>query len=156
MRRRAVVACFVCLAGWLTPGTAGARKEQAFRYPFVRVWDTAVRLVRVDLESPIGEKSREDGYFLFEFPNNGKAVPGSLEVVRIGDNEVRVVVQVPAMPTYVEQMILDKLQKKLTGEYGLPVLPPAKDVKKEPAPTESDKAGAKKPAPTTKPGDKTK
>lgn len=130
VRRRLLALCIACIAVVLAPAGAHARRDQTFRYPFARVWEAAVRLMRVDLESPIGEKNRDDGYFLFDFPHNGKTTPGSIEVVRASDAEVRVVVQVPAMPTYVEQMILDKLAKKLIAEYGdpRPLPAPASDV----------------------------
>lgn len=132
----------------LATGTAQARREQVFRYPFLRVWETAVRLLRVDFESPIGEKNRDDGYFLFEFPYNGKPTPGSVEVVRGDAGEIRVVIQVPAMPSYVEQMILDKLGRKLTAEYGAPVEAPraAEPVAAKPG-SKAGAADAKSPAP---------
>lgn len=119
--QRALLTCgLACATLLVATGGAQARREQSFRYPYTRVWETAVRLLRVDLESPIGEKNRDDGYFLFEFPYNGKPTPGSVEVVRVEDGAVRVVIQVPAMPSYVEKMILDKLARKLASEYGAP------------------------------------
>lgn len=154
MRRVLLVGVLACATLLLATGTAQARREQAFRYPFLRVWETAVRLLRVDFESPIGERNRDDGYFLFDFPYNGKPTPGSVEVVRTDAGEVRVVIQVPAMPSYVEQMILDKLARKLTAEYGAPVEAPrlAEPVAAKPG-TKAGAADAKKPAPE-KPGRK--
>ena len=142
----------MCATLLVAASGAQARREQAFRYPYTRVWETAVRLLRVDLESPIGEKNRDDGYFLFEFPYNGKPTPGSVEVVRVDDGSVRVVVQVPAMPSYVEQMILDKLARKLTSEYGAPPAQPAAVPVATAKPAASE---GKKPSASEKPGDKT-
>jgi hypothetical protein len=147
--RRVLLACLLACGGLVaTAGVAHARREHAFSYPFVRVWETAVRLLRVDFASPIGEKNREDGYFLFEYPYNGKSHPGSLEVVRAGEGRVRVVVQIPAMPSYVEQMVLDKLERKLASEYGAPPEPTRKEPT-APAPVAPAKTGAdpKPPAP---------
>ena len=87
-----------------------------------------MRLVRVDLDCPINEKDRDDGYFFFEYSDRGKQHPGSIELVGLSDNgvdQVRVIVQVPAMPAYVEAMILEKLGRKLEQEFGAPKGAPA-------------------------------
>lgn len=117
------------------PPSASARREATFGYPISRVWTAAVRLVRVDLECPISEKDKDDGYFFFEYSDRGKKYPGSVELVNMqdsGGDQVRVIVQVPAMPAYVEAMILDRLNRKLEQEFGPPKQPaPAKPPSKE-------------------------
>jgi hypothetical protein len=110
----------------LWAGGAQARREQTYSYPFSRVWTAAVRMLRVDFESAITEKDKDSGYFLFNFADAGKIHPGSIEVVRIQNGNlesVRVVVQVPALPTYFEQMMLDRLARKLGQDYGQPPTP---------------------------------
>lgn len=117
----------------LSPPLAAARREATFSYPISRVWTAAIRLVRVDLECPISEKDRDDGYFFFEYSDRGKTYPGSVELVSLqdsGGDHVRVIVQVPAMPAYVEAMILDKLGRKLEQEFGPPKAGPAPSPKK--------------------------
>lgn len=125
-------------------GEAHARREQAFAYPFLRVWEAAVRLVRVDFASPISERNREDGYFLFEFAHEGEQHPGSVEIIRHGD-EVRVVIQVPAMPSYVEQMLLDRLDRKLRADYGEPSARPRDEPGGEKKPAEGTKKAERGP-----------
>jgi hypothetical protein len=113
---------------FLFTGHAEARREQTYPYPFSRVWTAAIRMLRVDFESPITEKDKDSGYFLFTYPDAGKQLPGSVEVIKVvenGSETVRVVVQLPAMPTYVEQMMLDRLGRKLGQEYGQPAQKPA-------------------------------
>jgi len=59
-----------------------------------------------------------------------------VELVRIedqGGGPIRVVIQIPAMPSYIERMLLDKLHKKLIHEYGEPITPPKKPVEPPPA-----------------------
>ena len=110
-----------------SPLPAAARRESTFAYPLSRVWTAAVRLVRVDLECPVTEKDRDDGYFFFEYSDRGKKYPGSVELVSLqtsGGDQVRVIVQVPAMPAYVEAMILERLGRKLEQEFGAPKAPP--------------------------------
>lgn len=108
---------------FLFTGHAEARREQTYPYPFSRVWTAAIRMLRVDFESPITEKDKDSGYFLFTYPDAGKQLPGSVQVIKMmenGNESVRVVMQLPAMPTYVEQMMLDWLGRKLGQEYGQP------------------------------------
>jgi hypothetical protein len=110
------------------PLPAAARREATFGYPISRVWTAAVRLIRVDLECAINEKDRDDGYFFFDYSDRGKTYPGSVELVTLQDSgadHVRVIIQVPAMPAYVEAMILDRLARKLEQEFGPPKAAPA-------------------------------
>jgi len=121
------------------PGRAGARVEESFDYPFEEVWSSAVRMLRVDLRFPVTDKDKDNGFLLFEYEDRGRRVPGSLEVFpersdRGGarDDEggrraprVRVTVQVPAMPSYVERMLVDRLERKLEQDWGAPI-PPAR------------------------------
>jgi hypothetical protein len=115
---------------WVSaPPSASARREATFAYPISRVWTAAVRLVRVDLDCAVTEKDKEDGYFFFEYTDHGKKFPGSVELVTTqdsGGDQVRVIVQVPAMPAYVEGMILDRLTRKLEQEFGAPKTPAGK------------------------------
>ena len=122
MRPLALALLFVLLAA----GGAQAKREQSFQYPYSRVWGSALRMLRVDFESPITEKDQDSGYFLFDFPDGGKQHPGSVELVRSTENgveTVRVAIQVAALPTYVEQMLLDRLTRKLNEEFGAPIAP---------------------------------
>jgi hypothetical protein len=132
-------ACAVVLA-W-TP-VVQAKREQSFSYPYSRVWTAALRMLRVDFNSPITEKDRESGYFLFEYPDGGKSYEGSAEIVRVTENGVetaRVVFQMPGLPSYYEQMLLDRLTRKLEQDYGSP--PEAKPPAEEPAKDRPKKEG---------------
>ncbi|HKP55569.1 MAG TPA: hypothetical protein VJV78_02550 [Polyangiales bacterium] len=118
---------------WVSaPPSASARREATFSYSISRVWTAAVRLIRVDLECPVTEKDKEDGYFFFEYSDRGKKYPGSVELVNMqdsGGDQVRVIVTVAAMPAYVEGMILDRLNRKLEQEFGPPKAPSGKPTK---------------------------
>ena len=140
-------------------GPAYAKREVTFNYPYSRVWTAAVRLMRVDFEANITEKDRDDGYFLFDYPERGKTVSGSMELVAVKQGEteaVRVVLQIPALPTYVETMIMERLGKKLEQEFGAPK--EAKRPDSAPSKDESDGSGdgdkTKPSAPKAKPSDK--
>ncbi len=113
-------------------GDAGASVSYETPYSFEQTFGTAMRLIRVDLGCIITEKDPANGYLLFEYtsPESGARVHrGSLEIVR-GRESTHVAVQLPTLPRYHEQMILDALNKKLTAEHGSP---PAKP-KPSPAP----------------------
>ncbi len=133
------------VALFLMPAQANARLQTEYRYNFEQVWNAALRMVRVDLRLPISDKDADTGYLLFDYIDHGKAFPGSIELVR-GERERRavtkVVVQVQGMPAYVEQMLVDRLARKLRDEYGEPLAPPKPAPEKPVAPEDGD---AKKP-----------
>lgn len=120
----------IALALCLGPGRAMARTKGEVTYPFTSVWTTLVRLVRVDLGCAITEKDKDEGYVLFDYQDAGRTVPGTIELVRSkrgSVEQVSLVVQIPAMPSYVERMVIDRLERKLREELGAPrtATPPA-------------------------------
>jgi hypothetical protein len=116
-----------------------AKSAYESSYGFDRTWNAGMRLVRVDLGLKISEKDEGAGYLLFDYksPESGnKPVPGSMEFVRSKDTgAVRVIVQIPQMPGYHEQVLVDQLARKLRNEYGDPPKTP-------PAPAAPKDAGA--------------
>jgi hypothetical protein len=108
----------------LSTETASAKSAYESSYGFERTWNAGMRLVRVDLNLKISEKDEGAGYLLFDYtsPETGKKpVPGSMEFVRSKENgAVRVIVQIPQMPGYHEQVLVDQLARKLRSEYGDP------------------------------------
>ena len=113
----------------LSPATSQAKKTADFRHTYDQVWGAAIRMIRVDQGYAIKDRDQAVGYFLFDYRDDGRTYPGSVELVRIkdqGGGSIRAVVQIPAMPSYIERMLLDKLTKKLVHEYGEPEPPPKK------------------------------
>ena len=97
-------------------------------------------MIRVDQGYPIKDRDQTVGYFLFDYRDDGRTYPGSVELVRIedqGGGPIRAVIQIPAMPSYIERMLLDKLKKKLVDEHGEPIPPPPPGKPSEP-PAESE------------------
>jgi len=116
--------------------SASAKATYESPYSYERTWNAALRMVRVDMNFKVLEKDQESGYLLFEYksPESGnKATPGSFEIVRGKDEQspVRVVAQLPQMPQYHEQALIDALAQKMRAEYGEP--PP----KKKPQPPDA-------------------
>lgn len=121
-------ACLIVCA-LLVPATGNAKKTADFRHSYDQVWGAAIRLIRVDQNYPIKDRDETVGYFLFDYRDDTRMHPGSVELVRIedqGGGPIRVVMQIPSMPSYIERMLLDKLRKKLIDEYGEPAAPPKK------------------------------
>ena len=124
MRLWTAIAVTVAL---LSPATGHAKKTEDFRHTYDQVWGAAIRLIRVDQGYPIKDRDQSVGYFLFDYKDDNRTFPGSVELVRIedqGGGDIRVVIQIPAMPSYIERMLLDKLKKKLVDEHGEPIPPP--------------------------------
>lgn len=106
---------------------AAARRSDDHAYQFEQVWGTVVRLVRVDYGFEVRDRDPDIGYVLFDYRDGNRTYPGSFELIRTevrGQSQVRVTLQVPAMPSYIERMMLDKLQRKLLEDYGQPLPPP--------------------------------
>lgn len=140
-RLRAVTVCIgLALGAPLAFGTeeASAKSSYESAYGFDRTWNAGMRLVRVDLGLKISEKDESAGYLLFDYvsPESGKKpVPGAMEFIRSKDTgTVRVLVQIPQMPGYHEQVLVDSLARKLRSEYGDPP-------KKQPVPSGPKDAG---------------
>jgi hypothetical protein len=148
MQRFLLIGAFVLAL----PSLAFARSESEFAYPVSQVWTIAIRLLRIDLDCPISEKDKDEGYFFFEYRDDKRTFPGSAELIPAtvsGVKGVRVVIQLPALPRYVERMILDRLARKLDQELGRPIQQQKDD--KQPA---EDKPTEKKPDDKQKPPDK--
>lgn len=114
----------VAAAVVLSSAPASAKSGYDSTYGFERTWNAGLRLVRVDLGLKVTEKDDNVGYLLFDYksPESGaKPVPGSMEFIRSKEGgSVRVVVQIPQMPGYHEQVMVDQLSRKLRLEYGDP------------------------------------
>ncbi|MET0342325.1 MAG: hypothetical protein ABW252_15080 [Polyangiales bacterium] len=135
----ALGACFVRTPHALA--VPSARRQRELPYGFAQVWSTALRLVRVDLRLPVTDRDQEGGYVMFTWLVGDKGFPGSLELSPQGGDKVATVVvaQVEGQPSYVAQMLLDRLEKKLRTELGAP--PPARPRPPSRPPAEVD-AGA--------------
>jgi len=134
-------AFLIALALLFIPDIAHARREVRLQYPLSRVWTSAVRLMRVDMRCNVTEKDRKDGYMLFDYPQDGRMHASSLEVFEVtedGRKHVKVILQVQGMPNYVELMLLDKLERKLKTDFGLP-----KQERADPRPAAPAKEDAK-------------
>ena len=91
-------------------------------YTYEQTYGSALRLLKVDLGLTITEQDPAWGYLLFEYSSResgGKKSRGSFEFVRSRDG-VQVWLQLAAMPSYHERVIIDKLAHKLLEEHGTP------------------------------------
>jgi len=127
----------------LTAPGANAKSTYESAYGYDRTWNAAVRLVRVDNRWKVTEQDDHNGYLLFDYksPNDARATPGSLELVRGRDDDapVSVLAQLPQMPQYHEQVLLNALASKMKREYGDP------PVHHKPAPSDPPDAGSDAP-----------
>ena len=135
----AIVGLTLCL----TTGNAHARAAHESPYTYRQTFGTALRLIKVDLAMRVLETNSEWGFFIFEYksPASGKRKNrGTVQFVK-QDAKVRVAVDVPQMPLHHEQMLVDKLKRKLSQEHGSPPQAPQK-----PEPPKEDGPEKKKPA----------
>jgi hypothetical protein len=111
----------------VAPHVAHARRTTDLGYRYDQVWTAAVRLVRVDYGFNVTERDQDLGFVMFDYIEAGRTFNGSIEVVRtsdaLGRERVRVVVVIQGQPEYVERMVMDRLERKLRGDYGAPPRP---------------------------------
>jgi hypothetical protein len=120
------LALFAASMVWLALSRApDANASAAYSSPYTyeQTFGTMLRMLRVDMGFKIVERDKELGFIMFEYtsPEAGTRVtPGSAELIDNKEAGVRVNVQLPQMPRYHEQMIVDQLAKKLEAEHGAP------------------------------------
>lgn len=114
----------VCLAlaglTWSHPTVA--KTTHASPYSYEQTYGSVLRLVKVDLGLTVTDQDAQWGYLMFEYtsPESGnRKTRGSFELVRVRD-AVQVALQLPALPSYHERVIMDKLTRKLVDEHGAP------------------------------------
>jgi len=133
-----VAAVVVCAL--VTPARVDAKVTFDSPYTLAQTFNSALRLVRVDLGLTVTEKDPSVAYVLFDYKSTEsgqRIVPGSIQMLDAG-RSVKVVVQLGAMPRYHEQVMIDALAKKLRDEYGEPAARPAR---REPVDAGPDSGG---------------
>ncbi len=109
--------------GLTSSGVADAEVSYDSAYRYKQVFGSALRLVKVDMGMTVSETNAEWGYFLFVYQSreSGKRKNrGAFTFVEQDDGSVRVSLQMPQMPGYHEQLIVDKLKLKLHADHGAP------------------------------------
>jgi len=106
----------------LAASTAWARAEAEVGYTREQAFSAALRYLRVDLGYEVTEKDPDAAYWLFSFaaPEVArKTAHGSIEVIQ-RKRTVRVLISLPELPSYREEVLKRGLLDKLRTEYGEP------------------------------------
>jgi hypothetical protein len=128
---------------------AQARSEAEVGYTREQTFSAALRYLRVDLAYEVTEKDPDAAYLLFTFTDpelQKKAAHGSIEVVQ-RDRRVRLVVSLPELPSYREDVLKRGLLEKLHAEYGEPPAGGGGEEPKKPAPKPDEPAPEPPPSP---------
>jgi hypothetical protein len=132
----ALALCGVVLSSLVVSPPAGARAEIDIGYSREQTFSAALRYLRVDLAYEVTEKDADAAYLLFSFSDpelEKKTGHGSIEVVQ-RERTVRVLVSLPELPSYREEVLKRGLLEKLHTEYGEPPAPSGGDESKKPPP----------------------
>lgn len=108
--------------GMLISTDANARTAFQSSYTLDQNYGSALRMIRVDMGLKVTEKDPESAYIMFEYKSNEsgqKVTPGSIEMVP-QQGAVQVIVQLPQMPQYHEEVMANSLRKKLQQDHGDP------------------------------------
>lgn len=144
-----------CLAAALSalcalPRPVAARSEAEVGYTREQAFSAALRYLRVDLSYEVTEKDPQAAYLLFSFSDPAlqkKTGHGSIELVQ-RDKVVRILVNLPELPSYREELLKRGLLEKLRTEYGEPPAPaPPEPPKKAPAKPDEPPVDGKAPPP---------
>jgi hypothetical protein len=131
----------ISLALSMGAGVASARSEAEVLYTQQQTFSAALRYLRVDLAYEVTEKDPDAAYLLFTIAppsKNEEPARGSIEVVQ-RDDSVRVLVSLPKLPGYQEDLIKRGLLQKLQSEYGEPPRrKKPRDPESEPKPEEGE------------------
>lgn len=132
---------------------AFGRSEAEVTYTREQTFSAALRYLRVDLAYEVTEKDPNAAYLLFSFPApelEQKSAHGSIEVIQT-ERSVRLLVSLPQLPAYREDVLKSGLLQKLRTEYGEP---PRREKEKEaprrgkePKTPEGEGGNAEKPEP---------
>ena len=116
--RSTITSALLCAALLLggTAEPAWARTERKLTHAASKVFQTAIRLLRVDLGLTITDKDEAAGYVVFEVHDQDKIYRGTLELIAVDEGTSRVVLQIDDRPDYMETSMLDKLERKLRTE----------------------------------------
>jgi hypothetical protein len=138
-----------------SPAALG-RSEAEVTYTREQAFSAALRYLRVDLAYEVTEKDPDAAYLLFSFPApelEQKNTNGSIEVVQT-DRSVRLLVSLPQLPAYREDVLKRGLLEKLRMEYGEPPRPekakkqrPQRGKQPEDGPSPEDGSDGVKPEP---------
>ncbi len=115
------VGLVLAVAFAFAPRGADARIEAGSDYTKKQTYAGALRYLRVELGYEITERDPDAAYLLFKYPAPGgnRTTHGALEIVE-SRTGVKILVRLPQMPAYHEQMLSDGLLKKLREDYGDP------------------------------------
>ena len=119
----------------LCAGAAFAKASHRSPYTYQQTFGSALRLLKVDLGHEVTEVNAEWGYILFVYidSESGKRKNrGAITLVKDDeDKSVTVSVEIPEMPSYHEELVLQKLKRKLVTEHGEPPKPAKKKKRKK-------------------------
>jgi hypothetical protein len=123
--RPVLVSILVALAA-----PAAAQSEKTEPFAATEVFAPTVRFLRIDAGVKIVEKDADAGYVLFDLTEDKHTFRGALELVKTqveGRESVRLVLRIADRPSYVEELLLEKLDAKLRGELRPTKIPPKAD-----------------------------
>jgi hypothetical protein len=124
-----------------TATIAAARAERTRAYPRDQAWSASVRFLVVDERVKITDKDETAGYLVFELKEENKTFRASLELIEVeldGRKVVRFVVQIEDRPHWMEDKLLERLERKLRVELGSPAPAPTPKPKDPEPPKDGD------------------
>ena len=101
------------------PTICGARSVVDSEYSLQQTYNGALRYLRIDLGYEVVERDKDAAYLLFRYETDKRKRSGAIEIVETKAG-VQLIVKLPDMPEYREDMMKTELMNKLRRDYGQP------------------------------------
>jgi hypothetical protein len=133
MLRRLVLAAALVGTSLVSTTPALAKAQMDSPYSYRQTFGSALRLIKVDLAFTVTEVDAAWGYVMFEYVSPDSGTRKNRAALQLVESEsagtVQVGLQIGQMPSFHEELLLEKLKQKLTDEHGAP---PDRTRKKDP------------------------
>ena len=101
------------------PTISGARSVVDSEYSLQQTFNGALRYLSIDLGYEVVERDKDAAYLLFRFESDEQKRRGAIEIIETKAG-VQLVISLPDLPEYREDMMKAELMKKLRRDYGQP------------------------------------
>ena len=129
MKARHLIHTAAIIVGYVASSathTASASVSHTCPYSLQQTFSAALRLLRIDNGFVVTERDPDAAYIMFLYESrdgSARTSPGAIEMVP-SENSTRVIIRLPQMPRYHEDVLLNSLKRKLEADYNSPTPKP--------------------------------
>jgi len=122
--KKLFISFFITIFSFLPSKKVISESKTNVNYPYKWVYNSAIRLLKVDLKCEIKEESEKGGFIIFLYEYKEIKSPASIEIIDQSTEEngynVSIRVLMEKLPSWVEDDLIERLLKKIKDDYGSP------------------------------------